>query len=177
LHIFILQREGNIHGPDSWVSKDEFFYFFAHWCRVARSTFLQFTLPLRGALFVQRRSKWPHIIAILWQSLGKWPTLLSKWMVIVHQLHFFAHWCRVARSTFLQFTLPPEGPPFCAGVLKMTPYYGDFVTIVFWSLWKWPTLLSKWMVIDHQGHYNVEVQGSPCAKFLGFEFFDIFWKN
>jgi len=36
------------------------------------------------------------------------------------------------------------------------------------------------MVIDHQGHYYAEVQGSPIPllqKFLRFEFFDIFGKK
>ena len=118
LHIFILQRQSNIHDPYCWVSDDEFFYFFAHWYRVNRSTFLQFTLPLRA--------------------------------------------------------------PFCAWALKMIPYYGDFVTIVFWSLGKWPTLLSKWMVIDHQGHYMRRCKGPLwpfCKNLFGSEFFDIFWKK
>ena len=59
LHIFILQRESDIHGPYSWVSGDASFYFFAQWRSVHRATFLQFTLLSAGPPFVQGRSKWP----------------------------------------------------------------------------------------------------------------------
>jgi len=67
LHIFILQRESNIHGPDSWISNEEFFYFLHSGAELIDLHFCNLHYPLRGPVFVQGHSKWPPVMAILWQ--------------------------------------------------------------------------------------------------------------